>query len=72
MENYNHPACKNGDRIGVFVDFKNQAATLRFTVNETFLDFEMASVAGPLSLLVSFLNVKGTATLIPTQQGQAV
>jgi hypothetical protein len=65
VDNFENVPFKNGDRLGVLLEYRGTTASLRFFMNDTPLDMEIDGLTGPLYPVVSFMSSLGSATLEP-------
>lgn len=64
-DSYQQVPFKNGDKVGVLLEFKSLQGSLKFTINDNPLDVEFEGLSGPLMPVVSFMSTIGSATLVP-------
>jgi hypothetical protein len=65
VDQYEQAAFKNGDSVGMLLEYKNQMASLRFFVNNAPVDADIEGLTGTLYPVVSFMSSLGSATLVP-------
>lgn len=65
VDNFENVPFKNGDRLGVLLEYRGSTASLRFFINDGPLDVEIDGLSGPLYPVVSFMSSLGNVTLEP-------
>lgn len=65
VDNFEHVPFKNGDKLGILLEYRGTTACLRFFINDVPLELEIDGLSGPLYPVVSFMSSLGSVTLEP-------
>ena len=65
---YEEVPFKNGDKVGVLLEYKNSSASLKFFINDGIIDADIENLTGTLYPVVSFMSSLGSATIDPNSR----